>query len=108
MPEMNGIEVLKTIRSIDKKARVIIITGFGDLETAVKAINNHAYAFFGKPIDFKELVETLRVIEEEIKDGIDSNIDYKRLSDEYKELKHSYDNLLDVIKKFEEGKNKNK
>jgi len=102
MPEMNGIEVLRNIKNIDKNARVIIITGYGDLDTAVQAINNHAYAFFGKPIDFKELVETLRIIEEELNKDDDLNIDYKKLSDEYKELKKSYDDLLDVVKSFQE------
>lgn len=98
MPEMTGIELLKKIKSVNKKARIIIITGFGDLETAVEAINNHAYAFFGKPIDFKDLVETLRDIEKEIDGSYIEDVNYNRLEEEFQSLKSAYDDLIDVVK----------
>lgn len=53
MPVMNGIEVLKKVREINPEARVIINTGYGDVETAILAVNHRAFAFFGKPIDLK-------------------------------------------------------
>lgn len=59
MPRMTGIQVLRVIRQIDPEARVIIMTGYGDAETAIAAVNNGAYAFFGKPVDIAELIEVL-------------------------------------------------
>jgi DNA-binding NtrC family response regulator len=102
MPQMNGIELLKNIKKINKEARVIIITGYGDLDTAVQAINNHAYAFFGKPINFEELVEVLRKIDDEIKLNI--KIDYNKLSEEYINLKKSYNEMLDLLKSLQGDK----
>lgn len=97
MPEMNGIEVLKKIKSIDNEARVIIITGYGDLETAVAAINNHAYAFFGKPINFNDLIKSLRNIEFEIKSNKKIEVDYNHLKEEYKKMKNTYNDLLTLV-----------
>jgi DNA-binding NtrC family response regulator len=67
MPGLNGIEVLKMVRSFDRQAIVIFITAYGDRETAAAAVNHGAYAFFGKPVDFAELMETLEKIEKETK-----------------------------------------
>ncbi|MEW6572973.1 MAG: response regulator [Bacillota bacterium] len=68
MPGLNGIQVLKMVCTFDRQAKVIVITAYGDSETAAAAFNNGAYAFFGKPIDFKALVETLEKIEHELKE----------------------------------------
>lgn len=97
MPEMSGIELLRNIRSFSPSARVIIITAFGDLETAKSAINNRAYAFFGKPINFSELILTLRSVEKEIAAKGDIEVDYDKLQDEHKKLKTAYEELLNVI-----------
>ncbi|MCL6561233.1 MAG: response regulator, partial [Firmicutes bacterium] len=67
MPGLNGIQVLKMVRSVNREAKVIIITAYGNMETAVAAVKNGAYAFFGKPVDFAELMATLEKIEKEIK-----------------------------------------
>jgi len=68
MPGLNGIQVLKKVRSLNPEAKVIINTGYGDVDTAIAAVNNGAYAFFGKPIDLVDLMETLEKIEREIKE----------------------------------------
>lgn len=98
MPEMDGIELLKRLREFDPAARVIIITAFGDLKTAQSAINNRAYAFFGKPVDIGELIETLGAIEKELSGSGKTEEDYTRLQDEYSRLKGAYDNLLSILK----------
>ncbi|MDF9407035.1 MAG: C4-dicarboxylate transport transcriptional regulatory protein DctD [Pelotomaculum sp. PtaB.Bin013] len=66
MSGMNGIQVLKRIRYLNPEAKVIINAGHGDLSTAIAAVNNGAYAFFVKPADLLELIETLEGIELEI------------------------------------------
>ncbi len=66
MPGINGIDLLIKIKKINPDIEVILITAYGDMDTAIKAINNHAYCFFGKPIDFPELMKELRIIESKI------------------------------------------
>ncbi len=97
MPGMSGIELLKQIRSYDNRAKIIIITAYGDLETAISAINNRAYAFFGKPIDFSELIKTLRNIENENNMIPDITEDYQKLRDENDKLRETYEGLLKML-----------
>jgi len=97
MPDMNGIELLKAIRKYDSKARVIVVTAYGDLETAVAAINNKAAAFFSKPIDFEELITFLRGLEKEVKQERKSVEDYKQIQMENEKLKGIYNDLLKTI-----------
>jgi putative nucleotidyltransferase with HDIG domain len=59
MPEMDGIELLKRIKTIDSKMMVIMITAFPDIDLAVEAMRLGAYDFIIKPADL-DLV-TLRV-----------------------------------------------
>ncbi len=97
MPGMNGIQVLKKIRSLNPAARVIIVTGFGDVETAIAAFNNGAYAFFGKPVDIDELMDTLEKIEGEISGQEKTKIDHARLALEYARLKQVYEEMLELL-----------
>jgi len=69
MPELNGLEVLQEIRLQDSTARVIIMTGYADLENAIAAINTGAYAFFRKPLEMDKLKECLQKIERENEQG---------------------------------------
>ncbi|MFW5694029.1 MAG: response regulator [Alkalispirochaeta sp.] len=96
MPEIDGMTLLRTIREFDPSARVIIVTAYGDLETAKEAINNRAYAFFGKPVSFPELIQTLKDIEAEEQDG--ATPDVQRLRSENRRLKEVYQDLLNEVK----------
>lgn len=98
MPGMNGIQVLKKIRLLNPAARVIIVTGFGDVETAFAALNNGAYAFFGKPVDINDLMDTLEKIEGEINGQEKAKTDRARLALEYARLKQVYEELLGLLK----------
>ena len=60
MPEMNGLEMLARIRTVDETIPVIILTGQGDISTAVTAMQQGAYDFIEKPFDHDELIELLR------------------------------------------------
>lgn len=96
MPEIDGMTLLKTLREMDNTARVIIVTAYGDLETAKEAINNRAYAFFGKPVSFPELIQTLKDIEADQDET--STPDVQRLQSENQRLKAVYQELLDEVK----------
>jgi two-component system C4-dicarboxylate transport response regulator DctD len=60
MPEMDGLEMLAAIRAVDDAIPVIILTGQGDISTAVTAMQQGAYDFIEKPFDHDELIELLR------------------------------------------------
>ena len=55
MPEMDGMELLKTVTMLDSRAIVMVITGYGTIESAVQAIKNGAYDFIKKPVKLEEL-----------------------------------------------------
>lgn len=60
MPEMDGLEVLKSLVSKGITLPVIIITGHGDLPMAVKAMKFGAVDFIEKPFEEDVLVESVR------------------------------------------------
>jgi anti-anti-sigma factor len=59
MPGMNGIEVLKRIKEIDPTTEVIVITGHGDMDLAIQALNLDATDFINKPIQRHLLEQAL-------------------------------------------------
>ncbi|MDL0430611.1 sigma-54 dependent transcriptional regulator [Marinobacter sp. TBZ242] len=60
MPGMDGLELLDRVRAVDEAIPVIILTGQGDISTAVTAMQRGAYDFIEKPFDHDELLELLR------------------------------------------------
>lgn len=60
MPGMDGLEMLERVRAVDEAIPVIILTGQGDISTAVTAMQRGAYDFIEKPFDHDELLDLLR------------------------------------------------
>jgi len=60
MPKMDGIEVLAKIHESAPDTPVIMISGHGNIDTAVEAIKKGAYDFLEKPLDLNRLLITLR------------------------------------------------
>lgn len=60
MPGMDGIEVLEKIRESAPDCPVIMISGHGDLETAVESMRKGAYDYIAKPPDLNRLLNTVR------------------------------------------------
>jgi two-component system, NtrC family, nitrogen regulation response regulator NtrX len=60
MPEMDGLEVLPRLFEISPEALVIMISGHGNIDTAVTAIKQGAYDFIEKPLDLNRLLITIR------------------------------------------------
>ncbi|MEW6374954.1 MAG: sigma-54 dependent transcriptional regulator [Thermodesulfobacteriota bacterium] len=71
LPDVNGIEVLQKIKQIDPKLIVMMMTAYGEIETAVEAMRTGAYDYINKPFNLSEIrtrveraLETLHLKEE--------------------------------------------
>ena len=60
MAKMDGIEVLDKLMEINTHVPVIMISGHGNIETAVEALKKGAYDFLEKPLDLNRLLITIR------------------------------------------------
>ena len=60
MPKMDGIEILEKIFSITSEIPVIMISGHGNIDTAVETIKKGAFDFIEKPLDLNRLLITIR------------------------------------------------
>ncbi|MGC8657624.1 MAG: response regulator [Desulfomonilaceae bacterium] len=59
MPGMNGITLLKLIKEADDIVPVVMITGFGEMDTAISALRLGAFDFLLKPINGEILISTV-------------------------------------------------
>ncbi len=60
MPQMDGLEVLEKILEIKPETTVVMISGHGNIDTAVEAIKKGAFDFIVKPLDLNRLLITIR------------------------------------------------
>jgi len=60
MPKMDGIEVLEAIRKIKPEVPVVMLSGHGDLDTAVNTMKLGAFDYISKPPDLNRLLNTVR------------------------------------------------
>jgi two-component system, NtrC family, nitrogen regulation response regulator NtrX len=60
MQKMDGIEVLQKLMDISSVTPIIMISGHGNIDTAVEAIKKGAYDFLEKPLDLNRLLITIR------------------------------------------------
>ncbi len=56
LPDINGIEVLQRVKEEVPEVSVIMLTAFGDIETAVSAIKKGAFDFVSKPVNLEQLL----------------------------------------------------
>ncbi|RJX25476.1 MAG: response regulator [Desulfurivibrio sp.] len=64
MHEISGIDVLRFVKKIDLTTEVIIVTGFGSIDSAVEAMRLGARDFIEKPINILLLIEKINKIRE--------------------------------------------
>jgi two-component system, NtrC family, nitrogen regulation response regulator NtrX len=60
MSPMDGLEILAKLMELSQEVPVIMISGHGNIDTAVEAIKKGAYDFIEKPLDLNRLLITLR------------------------------------------------
>jgi DNA-binding NtrC family response regulator len=86
MPGMDGIEVLGKIKEANIDTPVVMISGHGNIETAVDCIKKGAFDFIEKPIDLNRLLITVR-----------NALDKKTLVNETKVLKKKVDKRYELV-----------
>ncbi len=60
MPRMDGIEVLENLQNKCPEVPVVMISGHGNIDTAVEAIRKGAFDFIAKPLDLNRILITVR------------------------------------------------
>lgn len=86
MPQMDGIEVLDKLQEQSNDTPVIMISGHGNIDTAVEAIKKGAYDFIEKPLDLNRLLITIR-----------NATDKTTLIQETKVLKRKVNKAFDIV-----------
>lgn len=93
----DGIDILDAVKDLDTEIPVIMITAYGNVETAVKAMQKGAYNFMTKPVNFKVLlqqtqkaIETAAVMSEN-----------RRLQDEIRSIRTDSNQIVYVSENME-------
>ncbi|UCC81821.1 MAG: sigma-54-dependent Fis family transcriptional regulator [Gemmatimonadota bacterium] len=59
LPDADGLEMVTQLHEIDRDLVVVIVTAYGEVQTAVRAVKAGAYHFLEKPIDLDDLLITI-------------------------------------------------
>jgi DNA-binding NtrC family response regulator len=86
MPKMDGVEVLEKVKHLKPEIPIVMISGHGDLDTAVNTMRLGAFDYISKPPDLNRLLNTVR-----------NALDKKELVVENKLLKKKVSKKYDMI-----------
>jgi two-component system, NtrC family, nitrogen regulation response regulator NtrX len=86
MPKLDGIEFLDRAKAINADVPIIMISGHGNIETAVDAVKKGAFDYISKPPDLNRLLITLR-----------NATDRTKLSTETKVLKRKVNKTIEMV-----------
>ena len=86
MPKMDGVEVLEAAKKLKPEIPMVMISGHGDLETAVSTMRLGAFDYISKPPDLNRLLNTVR-----------NALDRKALVKENKQLKKRISKQYDMV-----------
>jgi len=86
MPKMDGVEVLQAVKKIKPEIPIVMISGHGDMETAIQTMRLGAFDYISKPPDLNRLLNTVR-----------NALDKKQLVVENKILKNIVNNNYEMI-----------
>lgn len=71
MPGINGFELLKQVKNIDKNIPVIIMTAYSELDITVQSYQEGAFEYLAKPFDIDEAIELVKQAYQKSVDVID-------------------------------------
>lgn len=86
MPKMDGVEVLQAAKKLKPEIPIVMISGHGDLDTAVNTMRLGAFDYISKPPDLNRLLNTVR-----------NALDRKKLVVENKRLKHRISQKYEMV-----------
>ncbi len=86
MPKMDGVEVLEAVKKIKPEIPMVMISGHGDMETAIQTMRLGAFDYISKPPDLNRLLNTVR-----------NALDRKQLVVENKILKKKVSKNYEII-----------
>jgi DNA-binding NtrC family response regulator len=97
MPEMDGLELLKTVKGTRPEVMVILMTAYGSIETAVEAMRIGADDYITKPVDFNELLIHISKAQKE-----NALLKENRLLRMEVRKRFEFDNIIGKSKKMQE------
>lgn len=89
MPKMDGVEVLEAAKKIKPEIQMVMISGHGDLETAVNTMRLGAFDYISKPPDLNRLLNTVRNALDKKKLVVENKILKKKVSKNYEMIGES-------------------
>ncbi|MVO10412.1 response regulator [Flavobacterium sp. TP390] len=89
MPKMDGVEVLEAVKKIKPEIPMVMISGHGDLETAVNTMRLGAFDYISKPPDLNRLLNTVRNALDKKKLVVENKILKKKVSKNYEMIGES-------------------
>lgn len=101
MPKMDGVEVLEAIKKIKPETPVVMISGHGDLDTAVTTMRLGAFDYISKPPDLNRLLNTVRNALDRKNLVTENTLLKKKVSRKYEMIGESdkIQNIKDIIEK---------
>ncbi len=99
MPEFDGLELLAAIKEYRPETEVVIVTGYGTVESAMKAVRYGSYDFIQKPFKLEALKALIDRVVEEKRLCNETTILKQRLKDGQR---HRYDEIIGMSLKMQE------
>jgi two-component system, NtrC family, nitrogen regulation response regulator NtrX len=101
MPKMDGVEVLEAVKKVKPEIPMVMISGHGDLETAVNTMRLGAFDYISKPPDLNRLLNTVRNALDKKKLVVENKILKKKVSKNYEMIgsSESINHIKDMIEK---------
>ena len=60
LPDLDGLDLVQTLKAVNAEAAFILVTGYASVDTAVEALNKGAYAYITKPFNMDEVHSVIR------------------------------------------------
>jgi len=101
MPKMDGVEVLEKIKKLKPEIPIVMLSGHGDLDTAVNTMRLGAFDYISKPPDLNRLLNTVRNALDRKKLVVENTILKKKVSKKYEMIGESNPiiHIKDIIEK---------
>ena len=94
LPDIDGVELIATLKGMRTGMVVVMITGYASIETAVRALNEGASAYIHKPLNIDEVLATVKEALEKQRLVIENRRLYQEAQRELDERKRLEDQLL--------------